>query len=139
GNFPLDIQVGGMYDTLSAAHFCMVASGTATLETALFGVPMIIMYKVTTITYWLARLLVDIKYIGIVNILAGREIVPEYIQDAIQTEQILPRVLALINPSPERAQMLSDLQEVHAMLGDGGASASAAREILTLIDGVPHA
>jgi lipid-A-disaccharide synthase len=138
GDFPLDIRVGGMYDVLSKARFCLVASGTATLETALFGVPMIIMYKVTPVTYWLARLLVDIRHIGIVNILAGREIVPEYIQGAIQRDDILPRALALINPTPERTQMLTDLQEVHATLGAGGASASAAREILTLIEGADH-
>tara|TARA_R110001592_G_scaffold244008_3_gene505278 strand:+ start:583 stop:1701 length:1119 start_codon:yes stop_codon:yes gene_type:complete len=138
-DFPLDIRVGGMYDTLSTARFCMVASGTATLETALFGVPMVIMYKVTPVTYWLARCLVDIRHIGIVNILAGREIVPEFIQGDIETERILPKALALINPTPERAQMLNDLQEVHAMLGDGGASAKAAREIINLIDGVSHA
>ncbi len=140
GDFPLEIQVGGMYDILAQARCCLVASGTATLETALFGVPMIILYKVTTVTYWLARLLVDIRHIGIVNILAGREVVPEFIQGAIQPDQILPRALALITPSPERDAMLADLDSVRAQLGAGGASACAAQEILTLIDGAaPHA
>jgi len=138
GAFPLDIRAGGMYDVLSSARFCLVASGTATLETALFGVPMIILYKVTGITYWLARCLVDIRHIGIVNILSGREIVPEYIQGAIRPGAILPRALALIGPSPERTQMLTDLQEVKMKLGDGGASERAAREILTLMDGDTH-
>ena len=139
GNFPLNIQVGGMYELLANARFCMVASGTATLETALFGVPMLIMYKVTPVTYWIAKFFVDIQHIGIVNILAGREIVPEYIQGDIQPAKILPKALSLINPGTERTQMLSDLQEVHAMLGDGGASDNAAREILTTIHGVSHA
>lgn len=127
-----------MYEVLTTARFCLVTSGTATLETALFGVPMIIFYKTTAVTYWLARFLVDIRHIGIVNILAGREIVPEYIQGAIQPGHILPKALALIDSSPEREQMLSDLQEVHAKLGAGGASDTAAREILTLINGELH-
>lgn len=134
GDFPLEIVEGGMYDVLSNARFCLVASGTATLETALFGVPFMIFYRVTPVTYWLAKLLVDIRYIGIVNILAGRGIVPEFIQGAIQPERILPQALRLIESSPERARMIADLREVQSMLGDGGASQNAAREILALLD-----
>ncbi|MBI2433950.1 MAG: lipid-A-disaccharide synthase, partial [Candidatus Hydrogenedentes bacterium] len=88
GNFPLDIRVGGMYDVLNAARFCLVASGTATLETALFGVPLVIVYRVTPLTFWLARWLVDIEHIGIVNILAGRRIIPEFIQHDAVAEKI---------------------------------------------------
>ncbi len=137
GSFPLEIQTGSMYDILRRARFCMVASGTATLETALFGVPMVILYKVTTLTFWMAKFLVDIRYIGIVNILAGRGIVPEFIQNDIQPAQILPQALRLIAPSPERAQMMDDLREVQSMLGDGGASQNAAREILEVLDNTP--
>src|SRR5690606_22272605 len=63
GDFPLEVQVGGMYEVLARARFCLVASGTATLETALFGVPFIILYKVSSPTYWLAKFLVDIRHI----------------------------------------------------------------------------
>lgn len=137
GSFPLEIQTGSMYDILRRARFCLVASGTATLETALFGVPMIILYKVTTLTYWMAKFLVDIQHIGIVNILAGRRIVPEYIQGAIQPRLILPQALHLIESSPERTQMMDDLREVQSMLGDGGASQNAAREILEVLETTP--
>lgn len=137
GSFPLEIQTEGMYDILCQARFCLVASGTATLETALFGVPMIILYRVTTLTYWMAKILVDIRHIGIVNILAGRGIVPEFIQGAIQPRHILPQALRLIAPSPERAQMMDDYREVQSMLGDGGASQNAAREILELLENTP--
>lgn len=137
GGFPLEIETGGMYHVLSRARFCMVASGTATLETALFGVPFLIFYRVTFLTYWLAKFLVDIRYIGIVNILAGRSVVPEFIQGAIQPSRILPQALRLIEPSPERARMISDLREVQSMLGDGGASRNAAREILAVLEKNP--
>ena len=137
GSFPLEIQTGSMYDILRQARFCMVASGTATLETALFGVPMVILYKVTTLTFWMAKFLVDIRYIGIVNILAGRGIVPEFIQNDIRPDHILPQALRLIAPSPERARMIGALREVQSMLGDGGASQNAAREILEVLDTTP--
>lgn len=137
GDFPLEIETGGMYDVLSRARFCLVASGTATLETALFGVPFMIFYRVTTVTYWLAKFLVDIRYIGIVNILAGRGIVPEFIQGAIQPSRILPQALRLIESTPERTRMIDDLREVQTLLGDGGASENAAREILALLDTNP--
>lgn len=133
GDFPVEIQVGGMHDVLRAARFCFVASGTATLETALFGVPMIILYRVNPVTYAVARAVVDIKHIGMVNILAGRGVVPEFIQGAIQTAAILPVALNLIDDTPAREQMLADLRAVRESLGGGGASERAAREILATI------
>jgi lipid-A-disaccharide synthase len=95
---------------------------------------MIILYRVSPLTYALARMLVDIKYIGMVNILAGRGIVPEYIQHAIRVSHILPQALSLIDDTPERAQMLRDLYEVREMLGGGGASERAAKEVLAVIN-----
>jgi len=129
-DFPLEVIQGGMYDVLHAARFCLVASGTATLETALFGVPMIIVYKVSPISYALARALVDIEHIGIVNILAGRGIVPEYVQGAMKPQAILADALELIEDGPRRHAMQRDLAEVRASLGGGGASENAAREVL---------
>jgi lipid-A-disaccharide synthase len=135
GDFPLEVIVGGMQGVLSSAGFCLVASGTATLETAVFGVPFIILYRVSPLTYVLARLLVDIEHIGMVNILAGRGVVPEYIQGDIRVPQILPQALSLIDDTPAREQMLRDLAEVRGKLGGGGASENAAREILSAING----
>ena len=132
GNFPLEIRIGGMYDVLSCARFCLVASGTATLETALFNTPMLILYRISAASYWLARLLVHIKYIGIVNILADREVVPEFIQQDVSTKKILPKALALFEDTPEREKMLADFEVVRNILGDGGASKNAAEEILRL-------
>lgn len=135
GNFPIEVCVGGMYDVLASARFCVVASGTATLETALFGVPMVIVYRVSAPTYWLARLLVNVPHIGMVNILAGRGIVPEFIQREAVANRILPAAFALIEDTPARVKMIQDLAEVREHLGAGGASAHAAAEILGVLEG----
>lgn len=138
GDFPVDVCVGAMYDILATARFALVASGTATIETALFGVPMAIVYRVNPLTYWLARALVHIEFIGMANILAGRSVVPEFIQHEAAPEKILPLAMDLIGDTPARARMLSDLAEVRAILGAGGASERAAAEILGFLsEGTP--
>ena len=134
GDFPLEVAQGETYEVLHAARFCMVASGTATVETALFGVPMVILYRVAETTYRLARAVVDIDRIGMVNILAGRRIVPEFVQHAAQPDAILPVALNLIADSPERSAMLADLAQVRKNLGNGGASARAAEAILEVVE-----
>lgn len=137
--FPLDTVVGKTYDVLESARFCLVASGTATLETALFGVPMAILYRTSPVNYWIARRLVRIRHIGLVNIVAGRGIVPEFIQDEAAAAAILPVALDLMTDTPRRAQMLSDLAEVRNALGSPGASMRAAREILRVAGRTAHA
>ena len=134
GKFSLEIAEDQFYDVLSEARFCLVASGTATLETALFNVPMIIMYKVTGLTYWLARLLVKVDAVAIVNILAKRHIVPEYIQGDASASKILPEALELIGDSQQRETMLKDFIELREILGDAGASKKAAEEIMVTME-----
>lgn len=137
--FDIETVVGKSYEVLSAARFCLVASGTATLETAIFGVPMAIVYRTTPVNYWIARHVVKIKLIGLVNILAGREVVPEFIQHDANAAAMLPHVLELIADTPRRAQMKADLDEVREGLGRPGASDRAAREILAVVQGAAHA
>ena len=129
GDVPLQTFVGNTYEVLDAAHFCLVASGTATVETALFGVPFVILYKVTPITYWIARAVVRIKHIGMVNILADKRIVPEFVQHEATASRVLPTALELLSDTPTRRQMIEDLAAVREQLGGGGASARAADEI----------
>jgi lipid-A-disaccharide synthase len=134
GKFPLEIVQEQFYDILTGARFCLVASGTATLETALFNVPMIVMYKVTGLTYWLAKLLVSIDAVALVNILAKRHIVPEYIQGDATVIAITPEALELIGDTYQREKMLHDLAELRSLLGAAGASKKAAQEILTTME-----
>ena len=139
GDFPLETAVGLTYDVLQAARFCLVASGTATVETTLFRVPMIVIYKVAPLTYWLAKKLVNVEAIAMVNILAGKKIVPEFVQDAADPETILPLALTLIEDSPERKTMIDGLDSVRRILGDQGASKTAARETLDVVRRRAHA
>jgi lipid-A-disaccharide synthase len=138
GEFPLEVLVGKMYEVLDAARFCLVASGTATLETALFGVPFVVLYKVSYLSYWIARSLVRVKHIALANILSGKGIVPEFIQHEATPELVLPAALELIEDSPARKQMLDDLAAMRLTLGGGGASRCAATEILNVIGEAHH-
>ena len=133
GGLPVEILTGGMHDVLTRARCCLVASGTATLETALFEVPMCIVYRLNPITYWLAKLLVHIRFIGIVNILAGRMLVPELIQQEAVAEKILPVMKDLVEDTDARRRMVRDLRELKQRLGPPGASARAAAEILKVL------
>ncbi len=133
GDFPLVTVIGKTCEVLGAARFCLVASGTATLEAALIGVPMIIMYKVSPLSHWIARRVVHIENIGLVNILAGRRIVPEFLQHEIRSERVLPAALELIDDTPARERMLRDLAEVRDTVGPPGASERAAEEIVELL------
>jgi lipid-A-disaccharide synthase len=110
------------YDILAAAELALVASGTATLEAALLGCPMVIAYKVSAPTFYLLRLLVrDVRFIGMPNILAGRQIVPEVIQDEV-TAPNLVRAAQELAAQPTRDQTCAALGEVRRMLGTPGAA-----------------
>ncbi len=135
GRVAIETRVGGMHELLRAARFCMVASGTATVETALFGVPMVVLYRVSPITYLLARLLVRVESIAMVNLLAERPFVPEFIQGNATPERILPKAVELIEETDARRAMLEGLARVRERLGSGGASANAAREVWAAIEG----
>ena len=138
GAFPLETTVGGTQRVLKRTRFCMVASGTATLETALYRVPMAVLYRVTPVTYALARLLVRIEFIAMVNILAGKSVVPEFIQHKAKASLIVPVALQLIDDSPQRESMLDALDGVRKKLGGPGASKRAAHEILATARETDH-
>lgn len=128
-NSPLAIQSikGRNYDVLQCCDAVITVSGTATLEVALAGVPMAIIYKVTPITYFLGRLLISIPFIGLPNILAGRSIVREFIQHQANAENIAGEIGRIIEDQAYAGQMRQDLQEVKSVLGDSGGSTKLAR------------
>jgi lipid-A-disaccharide synthase len=136
GSFPLEIVQDQFYEILSAARFALVASGTATVEATLFEVPMAVLYKMNTVTYWLARLLVDVDAISLVNILAQKHIVPEFVQSEASVENILPIAKTLIADTEERNTMVQSLGNMKQQLGSTRASGTAAKEILSLVDTV---
>lgn len=131
GNLPVKIVSGKTYEVLQVAQAALVTSGTATLETALFGVPQIVCYRGNPISYQLAKRLIKVKYISLVNLILDAPVVPELIQDALN-EAALTRELKKLTDaeSPERAQMLAHYQELWNLLGSTDASAEAARLIV---------
>ena len=118
---------GKMHDLLRVAEAAMVTSGTATLETALFRVPEVVCYKGGWLSYAIARRLVkDIKYISLVNLIMDREVVKELIQGDFNEKKLHKELSRLVTDGSYRSQMLADLDILHEKLGGPGASASAA-------------
>jgi len=125
------IVKGEARQLMARANAGMVASGTATLEAVLSRLPFVLIYRVAWLTYLAARLVVKIKYLGMPNVLAGREIVPEFIQHKAQPPIIAATVARLLNDKSERARMLSDFAGVAQKLGRGEAEMNAANAIIT--------
>jgi lipid-A-disaccharide synthase len=108
----------------------VVASGSATLEAAYFRLPFVLVYKVAWLTYLAGRLVVKVKHLGMPNVLANREIVPEFIQHEAKPRALAATVARLIDNNVTREKMISDFNEIIAALGAGGASERAARVIV---------
>jgi lipid-A-disaccharide synthase len=129
------IVVGRASETMQRSAAAVVASGTATLEAAFFGLPFVLIYKVAAITYLAGRMLIRVKHLGMPNVLAEREIVPEFIQGNAQPSAIAAAVANLLDDRPRREQMLADFDEVISKLGKGDANNAAARAILDAVSG----
>ncbi|MEP6698744.1 MAG: lipid-A-disaccharide synthase [Verrucomicrobiota bacterium] len=127
------VVVADASGTMQRASAGMVASGTATLEAAYFRLPFVLIYKVSWPTYFAARLLMESKYLGMPNVLAGREIMPEFIQHEARAQAIAAAVVQLMNDNPTRERMISEFDAIIAKLGESGASAKAARAILEAV------
>ena len=125
------IVKGEARSLMAKANVGMVASGTATLEAVLSQLPFVLIYRVAWLTYLAARLVVKIKYLGMPNVLAGREIVPEFIQHKAQPRAIAAAVTRLLTDKSERARMLADFAGVAQKLGRGEAGENAADAIIT--------
>jgi len=129
-HLPIIIYNGPTYDGINAMDAAIVASGTATLETALLKKPMVIIYKTSWITYSLAKALIKIPYIGLVNIVAGKKIVEELIQNDAEPFKIANTLeSALHNP-----QAIEELATVKTSLGEPGASLRAARVVMSVLN-----
>jgi len=118
---------GHTYDVISCADLGLVTSGTATLETALLGVPMIIVYKISFLSYVIGRLFVHVKNIGLANIIAGKTIVPELIQADANGERIAGEALAILTNGEKKRKIIKDLAAIRAKLGEPGASRRTAK------------
>ncbi len=125
------IVTGDARAVMGRVNVGMVASGTATLEAALSELPFVLIYRVAWLTYLAARLVVKVKYLGMPNVLANREIVPEFIQHKAQPRAIAAAMARLRTDKTERKRMLTDFACVAQKLGRGEASVNAAEAIVT--------
>ena len=129
-NQSFEIRTGEAATIMQRACAGIVASGSATLEAAYFRLPFVLIYKVAWPTYLAARLVVSVKYLGMPNVLADKEVVPEFIQHRAKGRAIANAVLRLIDEPSTREQMISEFDAIIAKLGEGGASDRAANAII---------
>jgi lipid-A-disaccharide synthase len=129
------ISVKTSHALMQRATAGMVASGTATLEAAYFGLPFALLYKAAWLTFVIGRRLVKVRWLGMPNLLAEREIVREFLQEDAQPAAIAAEVGRLLDGPEARSALQGDLREVIARLGEPGASGRAAEAILAATDG----
>jgi lipid-A-disaccharide synthase len=128
---PIQVLPGEAYRVMAAADLLLVASGTATLEAACYGAPMVVLYRLSSASYAVARLLVrGVSHISLPNIVAGREIVPEFIQGRATPGALATAALGLLEDDVARAAQRAALLEVRVRLGEPGAGLRAARAVL---------
>lgn len=120
------------YNLLKQAKAALVTSGTATLETALFGVPQVVCYKGNPISYWLATKLVKVKYISLVNLIMDKPVVTELIQAELNEKRLQEELNLILTEGERKTELLKDYDELWHKLGDSPASETAAREIIAL-------
>ncbi len=122
------------YSARAACDFALVASGTATLETAMLGVPFLILYRVNALTYWIGKRLVKIHSIGLANVMAGRRVVPEFLQEELRPQAIANEAIRYLHdPALAKAQRRALAPSLRS-LGKQGVSARAAKAVLELVD-----
>jgi lipid-A-disaccharide synthase len=132
---PIQVREGAFHEVVKGADVAVVSSGTATVETALLGTPMVVIYRLNPLTFFLARMLIKVPYIAMVNLISGRLVVPELIQDQASPEGIAREALAILNDGAKRRRMKEDLREVGRVVGRPGASRRVAGRVVEFLYG----
>jgi lipid-A-disaccharide synthase len=130
---PVEVVHEDRFAAIADSHLALCASGTATLEVGLLGTPMIMVYRLARWTYLLAKLMVRLPYVSLVNLVLGRKVVPELIQGEANPERIAAEAARLLTDAGERDRMRQGLAEVRGRLGAGGASRRAAAEVAAMM------
>ena len=120
------------HEVMKYAEFAFVTSGTATLETACVGTPMVVVYRTSALTYLIARFVVKIKNISLVNIVAGKDIVPEMVQGDATVENLIREARAVLGSPEKIVSVKSALDEIRQKLGGTGASAHVAEAVMAI-------
>jgi lipid-A-disaccharide synthase len=129
GGAPVTLVQDRSYAARAYADAALVASGTATLETALLGTPFAIVYKLNALTYQLARRIVKVPHFGLANVVAGREVAPELLQDEVNAGRLGVELSRLLEPDTAR-RVRAELGEVRGHLGEPGAAGRVAEDLL---------
>lgn len=131
----VNLVKGNTYHSMRASDLMLITSGTATLEAACLGTPMIVIYKMSRLSWWTVKSLANIDLSGLPNIVAGREIVPELLQNDAQPSQITTIALKLLQSLEARKSQQEELRKVYAQLGNPGAAERTAQIILDCLYG----
>jgi lipid-A-disaccharide synthase len=124
---------GRTEEAVGASDAALVKSGTSTLEAGLMNRPMVVAYRLAWLSYLVARLLVKIRHFSLVNLLVGREVVPELLQGQVTGEKMAAALERVLAAGPAREAQLSGLREVRATLGEPGAPERVAREVVEVL------
>ncbi len=128
-NLPITMLRGQTYDAISVSDLCLVASGTATLETAILGTPMVVVYQVNWLTSLISKFVIEAEHIGLPNVIAGKRIVPEFIRGDFKPELIAREAQEILENQQRQKQIREDLDKVRQSLGEEGASNRVAEHI----------
>jgi len=118
---------------MNLSELLITASGTATLEGAILGKPMVIVYKLSRLSYWVGRMLIQVDHIGLVNLVAEKRIAPELIQDEANPKRIAEEAFRILKDPISRQKMVESIREVRMRLGESGASKRAARIVYSML------
>jgi lipid-A-disaccharide synthase len=130
----IGISQNSVYHTLAACDLALVASGTATVETAILGVPMVLLYRASAITFWIGKRVIKVPFLGLVNLVAGERVIPELIQDDLTPDRLAHEALEILEDGQKREIMIEKLGMVKQRLGRGGASERTARIALEMLN-----
>lgn len=126
----ITLEMDAMRSVLQKCNAAIVTSGTATLETALMGVPEVVVYKGSPVSYQIAKRLIKVKYISLVNLIADKKLVPELIQQECNPENVLSHLQRIMQPSTSQ-EMKSEFEQIKSLLISGGGASTAAIEIIS--------
>jgi lipid-A-disaccharide synthase len=134
---PLSVKIseGDIYKALGPCDLAFVTSGTATLETAIMGVPMIVVYRLSPFTFWVAEKVVKVPYVGLVNLVLPGQVAPELLQDDLTPQSLADEAVNILENHQKREDMIRKLRMVSEKLGKGGASEQTARIAMEMITG----
>ncbi|MFC1545487.1 lipid-A-disaccharide synthase [Gemmatimonadota bacterium] len=130
----LHLSRGCTYDLLEAARGALVASGTATLETGLLETPMVIAYRMSRLSWWISRRRVKVEHVGLVNLVAGKRLIPELLQEAVTPQMLADHLAPFLEEGSVRDEIVAGLHLVRERLGGGGATARTADIALELLE-----